>query len=184
MIVWYLPMNNMRAWWWVVRHEKLGVPLISLGEDDALANITELSLMSLKSHNYDKWMIWLRWIQLIRFCTWICIVITTPSHIHCIIYLVWKHTSVYLQQDKYQLSAICFIRQMSVAIAIVITIRPWLIHPKHIGTSWVVSHSGYNSMSIPVETVLHWAAYTGHWCINIILYSENMRTCLQILAAR
>ena len=49
---------------------------------------------------------------------------------------------------------------------------------KRIGTSWVVSHIGYNSESIP-----QWAAYTWHRRIDIILYEGNMRTCLRALAA-
>ena len=33
------------------------------------------------------------------------------------------------------------------------------------------------------ERVFHWAAYTWHWHIDIVLYGGNMRPCLHALAA-
>ena len=58
-----------------------------------------------------------------------------------------------------------------------------MTHPsKRIGTSWTVSHTGHNCKP-PMQggKIHHRAAYTLHWRIDIILYGEDMRTCLRVL---
>ena len=75
----------------------------------------------------------------------------------------WEHVSVHWHQGKYQLRATCFTRWIPVlnrgpqnlrdpppVVASVLTTRPWPIRRQknRIGTSWAVSHIGYNSESI------------------------------------
>ena len=121
-------------------------------------------------------------------------------------YFVWrKHENMSpctgSRVYKYKLWANCFMRWMPVlnrggprildpspptVVASVLTTRTWAHDPS--AKKGLAPAERHHTLATTVSwfwagTIPHWAAYTWHWRIDIILYEGNMRTCLHALAA-
>ena len=108
----------------------------------------------------------------------------------------WEHVSVRWQQGKFQLWANSFMSRCPVSSA---GLKIWktpsaaycyvqrLNHsamtrpPKKTG---LAPAKPYHTLNTTLSrfwggTNLHWTVYTWHWCIDIVLYAEDMRTRLR-----